>query len=312
MENLYGLVKKLQGRIKRHHTLLRGSESQTRCTLIDPLLRELGWDVEDPKVVRVEYTVTDGKVDYALMYDGKPFLFIEAKKLGDPLREKAVEQTFKYCKGTGVNYYAVTDGQNWLLYNRNKVSDENEGLFCEFDLNDSNIGKTCLHMLSLWQRSASVDDIVSGTAPLLDEKQNVSPTKPSGTPMSKPKKDLLDKDWIPLSKFTHKQGETRFQIKLPDGKVISVDTCKGVLGGVICYLVDTGHISKSRCPIPNGPKQSIVNTTNIHHGGKAFRGPVKVGDFYYESWLPCREVFKSVKKAIKHVGLDPYDFKLKR
>ena len=36
---------------------LRQSEMQTRYALIDPLLRELGWDTENPALVRPEYKV---------------------------------------------------------------------------------------------------------------------------------------------------------------------------------------------------------------------------------------------------------------
>ena len=37
--------------------------------LIDPLLRTLGWDVFDPKVVTPEFKVEGGRADYALLRD---------------------------------------------------------------------------------------------------------------------------------------------------------------------------------------------------------------------------------------------------
>ena len=37
------------------------SEMQTRYALIDPLLRELGWDTENPALVRPEFRGLDGR-----------------------------------------------------------------------------------------------------------------------------------------------------------------------------------------------------------------------------------------------------------
>lgn len=59
-------------------------ESDTRASLIDPMLNALGWRVGDLWQVRLEFRhrPTDNPVDYALMNRGKPRLFVEAKALG--------------------------------------------------------------------------------------------------------------------------------------------------------------------------------------------------------------------------------------
>lgn len=55
LENLLILIEKLQKRIDSHGDALRQSEALIRYALIDPLLRELGWDTEDPDMVVPEY-----------------------------------------------------------------------------------------------------------------------------------------------------------------------------------------------------------------------------------------------------------------
>ena len=55
LESLLTLVEKLRERIDDHAPLLRQNEALTRYTLIDPLLRELGWDTENPTLVIPEY-----------------------------------------------------------------------------------------------------------------------------------------------------------------------------------------------------------------------------------------------------------------
>ena len=54
LESLLGLVETLRSRIDEHGNALRQSEALTRYTLIDPLLRELGWDTDDPALVMPE------------------------------------------------------------------------------------------------------------------------------------------------------------------------------------------------------------------------------------------------------------------
>ena len=60
-------------------------EMRTRYAVIDPILEALGWEIDDPSQVRVEYEVkVSGKmkrVDYALLSKGKPVVLVEAKKL---------------------------------------------------------------------------------------------------------------------------------------------------------------------------------------------------------------------------------------
>ena len=88
LESLLELVETLKARIDTHGDQLRQSEALTRYALIDPLLRELGWDTEDPKLVRpeyplrTEYTQSTRFADYALLEgtQDKPAMMVEAKE----------------------------------------------------------------------------------------------------------------------------------------------------------------------------------------------------------------------------------------
>ena len=71
--------------------------------LIDPLLRELGWDVSNPEAVQLEYKVGDQRADYALMSgdqpvdDDQPVAVIEAKPLGSSLKDRVIGQALAYA-----------------------------------------------------------------------------------------------------------------------------------------------------------------------------------------------------------------------
>lgn len=75
-------------------------EQDTKAALIVPILRALGWDVEDLEDVKLEYRrrPSDNPVDYALILLRTPRLFIEAKALGgSPTSSTARSATHRYA-----------------------------------------------------------------------------------------------------------------------------------------------------------------------------------------------------------------------
>ncbi len=81
LESLISLLDELKVRIQQHGPALRQSEALTRYVLIDPLLRELGWNTENPERVRPEYRDSGGFADYALFQEARPVALVEAKNL---------------------------------------------------------------------------------------------------------------------------------------------------------------------------------------------------------------------------------------
>jgi hypothetical protein len=94
------------------------NETQTRISVIDPLLEALGWNTRDPDVVQAEYATVDGKsADYVMLIGGKPVLVVEAKALSDPLKDvKAVTQVVGYAANAGIEWCALTNGMQWKVY----------------------------------------------------------------------------------------------------------------------------------------------------------------------------------------------------
>jgi hypothetical protein len=95
-------------------------EQDTKAALIVPILRALGWDVEDLEDVKLEYRrrPSDNPVDYALFLLRTPRLFIEAKSLGARLDDgKWASQILAYATVAGVEWVALTDGNEWRIYN---------------------------------------------------------------------------------------------------------------------------------------------------------------------------------------------------
>ena len=102
----------LNVRIRDHRSVLQSNETRTRMVLIDPLLVGLGWDTADPSLVLGEYDVSGYRADYALLDgDGKPIVFIEAKRLGVNLTLNRM-QVINYANITGVPYARIDRRQS--------------------------------------------------------------------------------------------------------------------------------------------------------------------------------------------------------
>ncbi len=107
-------------------------EQDTKAALIVPVLRALGWDVEDLEEVKLEYRrrSVDNPVDYALFVLRNPRLFIEAKSLGAKLDDgKWASQILAYAMAAGVEWVALTDGNEWRIYNSHATVPVEKKLF---------------------------------------------------------------------------------------------------------------------------------------------------------------------------------------
>jgi hypothetical protein len=118
-------------RIARHQRENIG-EQDTKAALIVPVLRALGWDVEDLEDVKLEYRrrPVDNPVDYALFLLRSPRLFIEAKSLGARVDDgKWASQILAYATVAGVEWVALTDGNEWRIYNSHATVPVEQKLF---------------------------------------------------------------------------------------------------------------------------------------------------------------------------------------
>lgn len=117
----------------------RLDEQNTKATLIAPVLRALGWNTEDVDEVHLEYRTrsTHNPVDYALLLTRQPRLFIEAKALGEDLKDsKWALQIVSYAAAAGVPWVVLTDGDSWHIYNTLAPVPIEEKLFRQVRLSD--------------------------------------------------------------------------------------------------------------------------------------------------------------------------------
>ena len=117
------LFEELKRRIDDHGDYLRESEYRTRILLVDPLLRLLGWNVEDFHCVEIEFRTAQSvkeRADYVLKNGESKIAIVEAKKLGAPMRPKERRQAKEYADYADASQCVLTDGARWLLYDLNQ------------------------------------------------------------------------------------------------------------------------------------------------------------------------------------------------
>lgn len=94
------------------------NEAQVKQAVILQVLRRLGWDDADPNSIRPEYATEGGLVDYALLANGQPRVFVkfvEAKHTG-AISTDGKEHFFHCAAHQGVPLLVLTDGNVWALY----------------------------------------------------------------------------------------------------------------------------------------------------------------------------------------------------
>lgn len=150
------------------------SEINTRRKLIDPLIELLGWDIGSDEVI-LEYPVAIGTrnsyVDYALIVDEKPIVFVEAKSLDSTLIEDFSTQTISYGRVEGVRWVALTNGRILKIFDTKRGKNEEECLVCEIDFkkpmdfideisllnkNSLNNGKTEMIVNKIFQKKLTI------------------------------------------------------------------------------------------------------------------------------------------------------------
>lgn len=116
LSNLRDVLSIVQTSANNYKPTLISNEAATRAVLIDPVLRELGWDTANTYMVEVEKTLNHSQADYALYDDGGTVrIIIEAKKLGDNLGQhdiKLVQYAFTFKLAS----IFLTDGIVWRHY----------------------------------------------------------------------------------------------------------------------------------------------------------------------------------------------------
>ena len=315
LESLLELVKTLRARIDTHGDQLRQSEALTRYALINPLLRELGWDTGDPALVIPEYASGHGKADYALLSDGKPVMMVEAKKLGTQLGPVVI-QVIGYCLMEGTEHFSVTDGQRWQVYETHKTGSIDEKRVVEFDLEDQRAAEVCLKALALWRPSVQTGHVVAAQQSVVTPPE-VSPVPPPPPVTNDPSIPPDDgHEWHPLTQITAATGQKPpVELRFPDGSSAQTEYWYSLTVEAVRWLIGKEILGANNCPIMmgNNPRaiRYVVHTQPVHSNGVRFIRISEVNGLYVEVDGSQPELISRTKYLIGQVGQDPEQFSVR-
>jgi hypothetical protein len=218
VRELLEAIERVRERIERHGSKLSQNEMLTRYALVDPILRALGWDTEDPEQVVPEFSTKAGRADYALLVKGEPCIIVEAKPLGATLTN-AAQQGVNYCVTEGIPYFVCTDGNRWVIYDTHKPVKLEEKVIAQAEISsggDVNYD-AARQLLALWR--PAMPEVKVAKPPVLSRKGGPPPT-PSGLSLQELRKQMRPGQSPPTS------------ICFPDGTQENLRTWKDLLVAV--------------------------------------------------------------------------------
>lgn len=294
LDDLVTRVEDLAQRVEQYALLLRQSEMLTRYVLIDPFLRALGWNTEDPDQVRPEYH----GADYALIHDGKVRLTVEAKRLDTNLSE-GLTQSINYCIQEGTPYFAVTDGRRWEVYETFKAVPLSEKRVSAFDLCGAPF-EAALGALCVWRPNIGAAQLVSPLHPVIGE----PPFAPSSPPPIPGLTSLAD---IQVASGT----KPPVSIHFPDGSQKPLKYWRDLQVEVVQYLVSKGKLGPGNCPVQKpGAYRHLVHHEPKHSGGEPFGSPSQVGPLWVETHYSARSLVDNTRFILGAVHEDANDYRL--
>ena len=325
LEPLIEAIETVKERIEQHQQTLRENETRTRETLINPILKALGWDPAAPSLVTPEFKFGALGVDYALHGAGDKgmlFAIIEAKKLDEPL-EKHRTQALNYADLANVGYAGLTNGNRWELY----TFFEQGPLFeqgpikghrriyisrVEISIVEDPPHECALELLVLWRPNLAPGKV--------DEEETRPPEDVEPTP-APPINPPLTAKWEPLSHylaeyfgigapdvFKHLPSE----IKFSDGSKAPIKQWYDVLVEIAKWLHSKNLLTRDQMPVRTSSGSYIANSESTKHDGNPMANPEQIAEGIYVSkyGFPGRKL-DNATLLLQHCGVDPSEVHLK-
>ena len=112
-------------------------EANVKLKVVQPLLAALGWDTAAGDV-DMEWSVRLGSktaaVDFALLLEKKPVVFVESKSFESKLDKDDAQQAISYGRVEGVKWCVLTNGKELNLYDASESKEPEDCLITSLSL----------------------------------------------------------------------------------------------------------------------------------------------------------------------------------
>jgi len=318
-------------RVKKYRSLYEQNEMAVRSQIIEPILRGLGWDVENPEEVQPNVSTEGGIPDYSLLKGDKKVLFIEAKKLSvDIGQREVIRQLAKYCFDEGMRYGVLTNGAIWILFRAfQEGTTMSERIVWKTDIENDELTASVRRLNTI--SKYNIDDIekLIKKLQILDEIWHSLLDEP---------KDLA-KGFIPVFESLIKEGYPEYEFgraeiedfiiervkelisseetiigppipptepkrKMKIGTdIYEIENSYDILVNTAEWLINKGRLRRENCPIASGHKRNLVNIQPKHRYGDDFRAPKKLSNgLYIETHYSTASCITNARKLLERCG----------
>lgn len=334
MLELSELIQRVTTRIRAHRSFYEQNETATRNQVIDPILRGLGWDTEDPDKVRPNVSAEEGVPDYSLLLDGKKVLFVEAKKMSIDVEERQVlGQLAKYCFNQGVSYGILTNGAVWILFRAfQEGTPMAERIVWKIDIehDDMNAIVRKLNTVSITNIN-SIDRLLTKLGMLDEVWESLLEDPLSLTKGIVPVFLTIAKEAHPDCDITPEEAEDFIlerlnevispqpehplaPIEIPPSQcprtmrierdTFTVRNSYDILVNTAEWLIKKGKLRRENCPMISGRKRYLVNIEPKHRYGDDFRAPKKLSNgLFIETHYSTPGCIANARKLLEYCGL---------
>jgi len=312
MADLKETIKMVLERMKKYRNLYEKSEESVRYQIINPILKELGWNSENPEEVQPNISTEEGIPDYSLLKNDIRVLFIEAKKLSVDVEEKEIIRKLgQYCFGEGMKYGVLSNGAIWILFRAfQEGTTMAERIVWKVDLENNDITASIRRLDTITKDDVENIETLIKKLQILDEIWQSLLDEP---------KEMI-KGLIPVFEGLIKEGYPNYEFEASDvedfirerirelispltetvsgtiverGKVqfgerprkmkierdvFGIRNSYEILINTANWLIKKGKLKLSDCPVGMGHKRNLVNREPKHKYGDNFTAPKKLSN----------------------------------
>lgn len=323
-------------RMKKYRSLYEQNEMAVRDQIVNPILRGLGWNPENPEEVQPNISTEEGVPDYSLIKNGNKVLFIEAKKLSVDVEQKEViRQLAKYCFGEGMKYGVLTNGAVWILFRAFQEgttmsertvwkidieSDEQTASIRRLNTiskdnieNIENLIKKLQILDEIWKSLLDEpEEMIRGLIPIFDRliKEGYPDYKFESPEIEdflrERTKELItppgEIEVVPHPEPSVWEGTRPRKMKI-GSNTYEIRNSFEILVNTANWLIREGKLMKSDCPIPAGPKRNLIHVEPRHKYGDSFRSPKKLSNgLFIETSYSTPGCINSARRLLEKFG----------
>ncbi|MFQ6071498.1 MAG: type I restriction enzyme HsdR N-terminal domain-containing protein [Methanosarcinales archaeon] len=305
-------IERVIERMKKYRSLYEQNEMAVRDQIVNPILRSLGWDPENPEEVQPNVSTEEGVPDYSLLKNGNKALFIEAKKLSVDVEQKEViRQLAKYCFGEGMKYGVLTNGAIWILFRAfQEGTTMAERIVWKVDIESDDISASIRRLNTTSKDNVENIETLIKKLQILDEiwqslleepKEMIKGLIPvfeglikEGYPdyvfeisdiedfIKERVRELISSPYETVTDLTSEPKIWK-GVERPRKMIIGTDTYEirnsfEILVNTANWLIEKGKLKKSDCPISAGHKRNLVNLDPKHKYGDSFRSAKRLSN----------------------------------